>query len=77
MQRGRPAGAVKLRLSVVHPARMRRVATLTMASRPAQSAEQHWPALIGSALIAEVIEAIQFVDGLRIGAARNTLIHNN
>lgn len=46
-----------------------RVATLTMVFKLAQSAEQHWRALNGSALIADLIRGVQFVDGLRKDAA--------
>ena len=46
-----------------------RVATLTTVFKLAQSAEQHWRALNGSALIADLIRGVQFVDGLRKDAA--------
>ena len=46
-----------------------RVATLTMVFKLAQSAEQHWRALNGCALIADLMMGIQFIDGLRKDAA--------
>lgn len=46
-----------------------RTATLTMVFRLTQCAEQHWRALNGSKLLEDVIRGIQFVDGLRKGAA--------
>ena len=46
-----------------------RIATLTMVFRLTQCAEQHWRALNGSKLLDDVIRGIQFVDGLRKGAA--------
>jgi len=46
-----------------------RVATLTMVFRLTQCAEQHWRALNGSLLLADVIRGVQFVDGLRKDAA--------
>jgi putative transposase len=46
-----------------------RMATLTMVFRLAQSAEQYWRLLNGSHLLAEVMQGIQFVDGLRKDAA--------
>jgi len=46
-----------------------RMATLTMVFRLTQCAEQHWRALNGSSLLADVIRGVQFVDGLRKDAA--------
>jgi len=46
-----------------------RMATLTMVFKLAQSAERHWRALNGSALLADVIRGVQFIDGLRKDAA--------
>jgi len=46
-----------------------RLATLTMVFRLTQCAEQHWRALNGSLLLADVIRGVQFVDGLRKDAA--------
>jgi transposase-like protein len=46
-----------------------RVATLTMVFKLAQSAEQHWRALNGCAMITDVLMGIQFIDGLRKDAA--------
>jgi transposase-like protein len=46
-----------------------RMATLTMVFRLTQCAEQHWRALNGSLLLADVIRGVQFVDGLRKDAA--------
>jgi putative transposase len=46
-----------------------RIATLTMVFRLTQCAEQHWRALNGSTLLDDVIRGVQFVDGLRKGAA--------
>ena len=46
-----------------------RIATLTMVFRLTQCAEQHWRALNGSLLLADVIRGVQFVDGLRKDAA--------
>ncbi len=45
------------------------MATLTMVFKLAQSAERHWRALNGSALLADVIRGVQFIDGLRKDAA--------
>jgi len=46
-----------------------RMATLTMVFRLTQCAEQHWRALNGSLLLADVIRGVQFADGLRKDAA--------
>jgi transposase-like protein len=46
-----------------------RTACLTMVFKLAQSAERHWRALNGSALINDVIAGVQFVDGVRKEAA--------
>jgi transposase-like protein len=46
-----------------------RVVTLTTVFKLAQSAEQHWRALNGGALIADLMKGIQFIDGLRKDAA--------
>ena len=46
-----------------------RRATLTMVFRLVQCAEQHWRALNGSQLLNDVIQGVQFVDGLRKDAA--------
>jgi len=46
-----------------------RTACLTMVFKLAQSAERHWRALNGSALINDVIAGIRFVDGVRQDAA--------
>ena len=46
-----------------------RVATLTMVFKLACCAEAHWRRLNGSALLAEVIEGVQFVDGVKDKAA--------
>jgi len=46
-----------------------RIATLTMVFRLARSAEQYWRTLNGSHLLEDVIQGIQFVDGLRKDAA--------
>jgi transposase-like protein len=46
-----------------------RIATLTMVFRLTECAEQHWRALNGSLLLADVIRGVQFVDGLRKDAA--------
>ena len=46
-----------------------RLACLAMLFKLAQSAEQHWRALNGSSLLKDVIQGIQFVDGLRKDAA--------
>jgi hypothetical protein len=45
------------------------VVTLTTVFKLAQSAEQHWRALNGCALIADLMKGIQFIDGLRKDAA--------
>ncbi len=39
------------------------IACLTMVVRLAQCAEQHWRAVNGSKLLADVIRGVQFVDG--------------
>ncbi len=46
-----------------------RTACLTMVFKLVQSAEKHWRALNGSALIPEVIAGVQFIDGLKKDAA--------
>jgi putative transposase len=46
-----------------------RMATLTMVFKLAQSAEQYWRLLNGSHLLEDVIQGVQFVDGLRKDAA--------
>jgi len=46
-----------------------RTACLTMVFKLAQSAEQHWRALNGSQLLAEVIAGVKFTDGLKDLAA--------
>ncbi len=46
-----------------------RTACLTMVFKLAQSAERHWRALNGSALISDIIAGVQFVDGVRKEAA--------
>jgi putative transposase len=46
-----------------------RIATLTMVFKLARCAEGHWRRLNGSALLAEVIEGVQFVDGVKEIAA--------
>ena len=46
-----------------------RMACLTMVFKLAQSAEKHWRALNGSALISDVIAGVQFVDGVKEKAA--------
>ena len=46
-----------------------RIATLTMVFKLARCAEAHWRRLNGSALLAEVIEGVQFVDGVKDVAA--------
>lgn len=46
-----------------------RMATLTMVFKLAQSAEQHWRTLNGCKLLEDVIQGIQFADGLRKDAA--------
>jgi putative transposase len=46
-----------------------RIACLTMVFRLVQCAEQHWRALNGSKLLADVIRGVQFVDGERKEAA--------
>ena len=46
-----------------------RTACLTMVFKLVQSAEKHWHALNGSALIPEVIAGVQFIDGLKKDAA--------
>ncbi len=46
-----------------------RIATLTMVFRLTQCAEQHWRALNGSKLLADVIRGVQFVDGEKKEAA--------
>jgi transposase-like protein len=46
-----------------------RTACLTMVFKLVQCAERHWRALNGSALIPEVLQGVQFVDGVRKLAA--------
>jgi transposase-like protein len=46
-----------------------RVACLTMVFKLVQCAERHWRALNGSALLPEVLEGVQFIDGVRKEAA--------
>ena len=46
-----------------------RTACLTMVFKLVQSAEKHWRALNGSALIPEVIAGVEFIDGLKKDAA--------
>jgi transposase-like protein len=46
-----------------------RLATLTMVFKLAQSAEQSWRRLNGHQLIADVIQGVQFKDGLKVAAA--------
>jgi putative transposase len=46
-----------------------RVACLTMVFKLVQCAERHWRALNGSALIPEVMEGVEFIDGVRKEAA--------
>ena len=46
-----------------------RTACLTMVFKLTQSAEKHWRALNGSALISDVIAGVQFVDGVKEEAA--------
>jgi len=46
-----------------------RVACLTMVFKLVQSAEHHWRALNGSALLPEVLKGVQFIDGVRKEAA--------
>ncbi len=46
-----------------------RIACLTMVFRLTQCAEQHWRALNGSTLLADVIRGVQFVDGEKQKAA--------
>jgi putative transposase len=46
-----------------------RMATLTMVFKSLQSAEQYWRLLNGSHLLQDVVEGVQFVDGLRKDAA--------
>ncbi len=46
-----------------------RTACLTMVFKLTQSAEKHWRALNGSALISDVIAGVQFVDGVKEKAA--------
>jgi len=46
-----------------------RLATLTMVFKLARCAERHWRRLNGRALLAEVIEGVQFVDGIKEIAA--------
>ena len=46
-----------------------RMATLTMVFKSLQSAEQYWRLLNGSHLLQDVIEGVEFVDGLRKNAA--------
>ena len=46
-----------------------RIACLTMVFRLTQCAEQHWRALNGSKLLADVIRGVQFVDGEKKEAA--------
>ncbi len=46
-----------------------RMATLTMVFKSLQSAEQYWRLLNGSHLLQDVIEGVEFVDGLRKDAA--------
>ena len=46
-----------------------RVACLTMVFKLAMAAQKHWRALNGSQLIADVIDGVPFVDGVRKEAA--------
>ena len=46
-----------------------RMACLTMVFKLTQSAEKHWRALNGSALLSDVIARIPFVDGVKEEAA--------
>ena len=46
-----------------------RVACLTMVCKLAMAAQKHWRALNGSQLIADVIDGVPFVDGVRKEAA--------
>jgi putative transposase len=46
-----------------------RLATLTMVFKSLQSAEQFWRLLNGSRLLEDVVQGVQFVDGLRKDAA--------
>ena len=46
-----------------------RLACLTMVFKLVRSAERHWRALNGSALIPQVSEGVQFIDGMRKEAA--------
>jgi transposase-like protein len=46
-----------------------REATLTMVFKLAQSASKRWKKLRGSALLAEVIKSVRFVDGIKEHAA--------
>ena len=46
-----------------------RIACLTMVFKLVQSAERHWRALNGSTLLPEVMEGVQFTDGVRKIAA--------
>jgi putative transposase len=46
-----------------------RIACLTMVFKLVQSAERHWRALNGSTLLPEVLEGVQFPDGVRKVAA--------
>jgi len=45
------------------------VACLTMVFKLVQCAERHWRALNASALIPEVSEGVQFIEGVRKQAA--------
>ena len=42
-----------------------RMATLTMVFKLTQSAEQHWNRLHGSELLADVVQGVRFVDGIK------------
>lgn len=42
-----------------------RLATLTMVFKLAQSAAQHWNRLHGSELLADVVQGVRFVDGIK------------
>ena len=46
-----------------------RTACLTMVFKLVESAERHWRALNGSTLIPEVLDGVQFIDGVRKEAA--------
>ena len=46
-----------------------RMATLTIVFKSLQSAEQFWRLLNGSRLLEDVVQGVQFVDGLRKDAA--------